>query len=96
MSVNRKHSVMEAGVCPRRDAGTVAGCDRARRDARALAGTVEGWRTLRIGRQGPSEGVSSCGGRVTALRKYICIQTICSNYVALRTPVAVAMWTMSS
>ena len=25
-----------------------------------------------IGRAGPSEGVSSCGDRATALRKYIC------------------------
>ena len=28
---------------------------------------VEGWRSLRIGRPGPSEGVSLCEGRATAL-----------------------------
>ena len=56
---------MEAGFCPRRDAGTVAGCDRARRDARALAGTVEGWRPSAIGRQGTTESVRNRGDRAT-------------------------------
>jgi len=46
------------------------------RCAPRLAGTVDGWRSLRNRSQGPSESVSLCGDRATAPRKRISLRAI--------------------